>query len=360
MNSQTQASATSSAWWNRIAIGCIVGVMLIMCWAGLLVAGDDISTLQPTVRLLAEGSADQDDMCFWVHASQPANSIVITSDKKASKLFVYDLEGHTLQTIDAPKPGNIDLRQGVKLDGRLVDIVVVNQRTDGFKLLAFQVNRETRQLERLDKTPLTTGQNYGGCLYHSRHSGRLFFICTAETGLVEQHELLGDGQGGVTNRKVRTWQIGKCEGAVADDETGQLYIAEERTGVWKLAAEPDAPATPTLIIPVAAGEKTLRGDVEGLAIVKGLNKTGYLLISDQGSHRYMVYQRAAPHAFVGAFGIAGAEQTDGIEVLAADLGAKFPGGLFACHTDIAPRAMLLTPWKSIAEKLNLKAASASK
>ena len=305
-------------------------------------------TIAPTVQLTEQDTKDQDDMCVWVNQDDPAQSTIIASDKSASQIVVYDLEGQVLQKLDVPKPGNIDIRQNVKIDGQSMDLAVVNQRTGGFKLVIFRVDSKSRKLERIDDA-CETDPNYGGCLYHSMKTGRLFFVCTSDTGTVGQYELKGNGRNRITATKVRDLSIGKCEGAVADDETGMLYVSEEAKGVWKFAAEPDASATGTLIASV--GEHGLKGDVEGLAIYKN-SKGGYLLVSDQGRSRFMVYEREAPHPFVGEFTVEGATHTDGIDVTSANLGSTFPDGLFACHTDRSPRAVLVTPWGPIGKALS--------
>jgi myo-inositol-hexaphosphate 3-phosphohydrolase len=311
-------------------------------------SADDAGAFAPAVRLANPESKDQDDFCIWVHPQEPARSTVIASDKSAGRVFVYDLHGELLQTIAAAKPGNIDIRQGVKLDGRTIDVVAVNQR-DGFKLLVFRVDPQSRKLERLDDGSCLTDPNYGGCLYHSPRTGRLYFICTAESGRIGQYELAGDGKGGIAAKKVRTITIGKCEGAVVDDRAGILYIGEEKKGVWSFGAEPDDSAEGSLIAKV--GEHGLKGDVEGLALVGTSGAEGYLLVSDQGRSRVAVYQREAPHAWVGEFSIGEAFDTDGIDVCTANLGPAFPGGIFACHTDRSPRPVLLTPWPAIAASL---------
>ncbi|HEY3963489.1 MAG TPA: phytase [Planctomycetaceae bacterium] len=313
------------------------------------VSADDAGSFSPVVQLANPESKDQDDACVWVHPERPVESTVIASDKSAGRLFVYDLEGRVLQSLSAAKPGNIDIRQNVKIDGRISDIVVVNQRTQGYKLLVYRIDRQTRKLERLDEGHCATDPNYGGCLYHSGKTQRLYFICTSETGAVEQLELAGNGNGGVQVKKVRNLMIGKCEGAVADDHAGSLFIAEEKNGVWKFDAEPDAPATGSLVAKV--GEHGLKGDVEGLALWRRDGDAGAVLVSDQGRNRVLAYGRAAPHEFIGEFAIAGAVQTDGIELCQANLGPRFPGGVFVCHTDRAPRPLLLTPWPQIAAYL---------
>lgn len=318
---------------------------------------DELLAVKPTTRLLAPEIKDQDDMCVWVDPSQPERSTVIASDKTAGAIFVYDLQGQLLQQIAVNKPGNIDVRQGVKLGERVLDLVVVNQRGGGFKLRVFGVDRQTRRLEPLDNGDLVTGPNYGGCLYHSAKTGKLFFVCTSDAGTVEQYELQAIADGKIGGKKVRAWPVGKCEGAVADDEEAVVYIAEEKKGVWRFPAEPEEPATGTLIVKV--GEHGLKGDVEGLCVYRGSDRSGYLLVSDQGSNRFSLYDRRPPHGFIGHFSIEGAEDSDGIDLSIADFGSGFPKGFFACHTGRVPRAVLITPWQDIASQLPIKASVSS-
>jgi 3-phytase len=329
----------------------VLAMLLGALTVGPLARGAELATFRPAVELAAAQIKDQDDGCIWIHPHEPAKSTIIASDKSAGRVFVYDLDGRLLQAIAVTKPGNIDIRQKVRFAGQPTDLVVVNQRAGGFKLVVFRVDPDSRQLERLDDTACATRPNYGGCLYRSAKTGRLFFVCTSETGAVEQYELKGEGDGKVTAAKVRSLAIGKCEGAVADDQSGELFVAEEKKGVWKFSAEPDGPATGELVVRV--GEHSLKGDVEGLALFRpaGESAGGYLLVSDQGRSRFMAYRRQAPHEFVGEFAIEGAVDTDGIDVCSANLGPRFPDGVFVCHTGRTPRALLVTACGKIAEFL---------
>jgi 3-phytase len=300
----------------------------------------------PTVRLADPAIGDQDDMCVWVHPADPAKSVVVTSDKAANRLFVYDLDGKTIQSVGVKHPGNIDSRTGFPLAGGRVDIVAVNLR-DEKRLAVFKVGPESRKLSRIDDGAIDTGENYGGCLYKSEKTGKFFAVITSYSGAVTQFEL-SDGGGKVRGKKVRAWKVGGvCEGAVADDRAGKVYISEESKGVWELGGEPDDPAPGSLAIKV--GENGLKGDVEGLAIFSRPEGAGYLLVSDQGKNRVRVYRREGKHEYVGAFGVAGMGEPDGIEVVSAGLGPKFPNGLFLCHTGSkSPCPVLLTPWDAIA------------
>src|SRR5262245_19627045 len=242
----------------------------------------------PVRRLADPAIGDQDDMCVWVHPDDPAKSVIITSDKQANKLFVYDLDGKTIQSVDVKHPGNIDTRPGVPLGGEKVDIVAVNIR-DGKLLAVFKMDPKTRKLTRIDDGSITTAENYGGCLYQRKKTGKFYAVVTSKSAAVTQYELI-EVDGKVRGKKVRGWKVGGvCEGAVADDETGKVYIAEEHAGVWELGAEPEDASPGTIVIKV--GENELKGDVEGLAIFTGSDGKGYLLVSDQGKSKIRVYTR---------------------------------------------------------------------
>jgi myo-inositol-hexaphosphate 3-phosphohydrolase len=115
--------------------------LLLFCswqWFDVIAAcGDDVTSLSPTLQLVAPDTQDQDDMCVWIHPNDATQSTIIASDKSADQVVVYSLEGDVLQSVKLPKPGNIDVRQNIKFNGESMDLVVVNQRTDGFKLIIF-------------------------------------------------------------------------------------------------------------------------------------------------------------------------------------------------------------------------------
>ena len=301
--------------------------------------------VKPTLSLIAEGTQDQDDACIWIHPKDASQSTVIASDKSGGKLIVYDLTGKALQILSVPKPGNIDIRQNVKLDGFSGDLVAVNQRTNGYRLLVFRVDPDSRTLVRIDGDRVLTGPNYGGCLYHSQMTGKLYFLCTADSGKVEQHEIMGDQRGDISGRLVRSWQLKKCEGAVADDEAGFFYIAEEQGDIWKVRAEPDQSFEGTRITGV--GEHGMTGDLEGVAIYKRPDFPRCLIVSDQKQSRFLIFGLQAPYPLLGSFTVDGAANTDGIDITSANLGLSFPNGLFICHTDRSPRPLLVTPCQAL-------------
>jgi 3-phytase len=160
-----------------IGLMTVIGLGSLPALAGVVVSA---------VRILSTREiADEDDMCFWLHPTDLSRSTVISSDKKARSLFVYDLEGHVLQAIASPEPGNVDVRYGFPLGGREVDIVAFNDR-ETQRIRVYAVDPATRLLSRVDDDGILTGKNYGFTLYRSATSGRTYAFTGAKAETVVQ------------------------------------------------------------------------------------------------------------------------------------------------------------------------------
>jgi 3-phytase len=323
--------------------------------AGLLAAGVlsiQVATAQVPVAQTYDDpeTSDQDDMCIWVHPSDPAKSALIASDKSAGKIVVYDLEGNTLDITDTPQPGNIDIRHGVEIDGACIDLVAFNERTEE-ALRVYRVDPASRTLERIDDGSIVTGDNYGFTL-HRAADGRLY----AHTGpksstTVAQYELVSDGAGMLHAVETGwTFQQSTIEGMASDDETGYLYLAEEAVGLWKVHATDAGDVTLIAEVGDASG---MEADVEGVTIYYAAGGAGYIIASSQGADKFTVLDRQPPHAPVGEFTIDGVGSTDGIDVINMNLGPAYPQGLFAAHNggDCCP--VQTVRWNDIAAELGL-------
>ncbi|MET0281588.1 MAG: phytase [Steroidobacteraceae bacterium] len=306
-----------------------------------------------------------DDPAIWVHPADPARSLIIGAQKKRG-IEVYDLEGRRLQTLAVGRTNNVDLRQGVLIAGRRRDIVAGSNRDDR-TLTLYEVDAATRRLSDAAAAPIPTGLRdpYGLCMYHSAKSGKLYvFINNPDAGEFRQWEIVASGAK-LSGQLVREFTVGtQAEGCTADDETGALYIAEEDVGLWRYAAEPDGGTQRRAIDTVASGR--LEADVEGVAVFKGRQGAGYVVLSNQGHDNYAVYRREGDNAFIGYFtivandqlGIDGASETDGLEVTSAPLGAAFPHGLLVVQdgrniTPVERQNFKLVPWERVAAALEL-------
>lgn len=298
-----------------------------------------------------------DDPAVWRNAAAPAASLIVGTDKKAG-LYVYGLDGKVRHFIDAGRVNNVDLKDGVAIDGRPGVLVVASDRNDllNARLALFRLDTETSKLSALGTLPGGKGEAYGVCLY--RDAANLYAFIVLKDGTINQ--LLLDVSGATpAGSIVRTMKLGtQSEGCVADDRTGVLYVAEEDVGLWKFDARASGAATAVKI--AAADGKNIVADAEGVAIYPVGDKDGYVVVSSQGDNAFTVYN-IADDSYVGRFRIAdgafgGAEETDGIELIAGDFGAGFPGGLFVAqdgHNGSNAQNFKLVAWADIAKALGL-------
>ena len=302
------------------------------------------------------GSLDEDDMCFWVHPTDPALSTVIVNDKFAGKIFVYDLGGSLVQELPSPSPRNVDTRYGVPFGDTCIDVVAFTDRTEDI-IRVYSVDRSTRKLTRIDDGLIYTHDNYGFTLY--QHSDGSLWGITGDrySGLMRQFALIDNGAGQMSGYETNwTFHETRVEGVVADDETGYYYLGEEEVGIWRVGVFDHTDRTLIARVGDATG---LQGDIEGLALYYAAGGGGYLIASSQGDSTYVVYDRTPPHAHrltfqVGAhaaLGIDGVTDTDGIEVTNQALGPAFPAGLFVVQdgaNDGTNQNFKLVSWPAIA------------
>lgn len=276
-----------------------------------------------------------DDPAIWVHPTDPAKSLVITTNKKLG-LDVQDLAGKRVSSLPIGRVNNVDLREGFLLGGKPVTLVAASNRTtQGISLL--RLDPATRSLVDVGDGVIPTGlaDPYGLCLYRSASSGNtyVFINDNNDSGTMRQWQLSAAGDK-VRAEPVRSFEVGSlAEGCVADDATGALYVAEEDVALWRYSAEPDGDTARRAVAKVGPGELT--DDAEGVAIWAGPDGTGYIVLSNQGADNYAVFRREGDNALVGYFsivanellGIDGVSETDGLDVSSAPLGPDYPQGL---------------------------------
>ncbi|MCX6465541.1 MAG: phytase [Pseudonocardiales bacterium] len=333
---------------RRIGMAALVAMLVVGAAVGIAApAGAAIPPITPvsadaeTVPVANAGDA-ADDPAVWVHPTDGAASLLIGNDKLGA-LEVYDLGGGLRQRITTGTSfwGNVDVRQGVDVGGRTVDVVA----TFNAGLRLYTVDVATRRLRAVtDGTGVypTTGE--GLCLHHSAATGDVSAFVISRAGFVRQFRLTdGDADGLLEAAVVREFAVGsEAEGCVADDDRGLLYIAEERTGLWRYGAEPGAGDARTLVDAVQPGGH-LAADAEGVTLVDTGADAGYLVVSAQNTadptQSYFATYDRQTNAFTGAFRIVdgtaadGCTRTDGITASTAALGPAFPAGVFVCQDD---------------------------
>jgi 3-phytase len=313
----------------------------------------------PVTQVYSAGQGgDQDDMAVWIHPTDPAQSTVITADKERGRVYVYDLDGRILQTIDSPTPGNVDLRYGLPAGGACLDVVAFNERGEQ-AIRVYRVDATSRNLERIDDGAIATGKNYGFTLYRHR-DGTLYGYTGSKSdrSVLRQYRLYANPAGRISGSPT-SWRFetSTAEGMAGDDETGYLYLAEESTGLWRVHALD--PSDRTLVARQGESE-ALRADVEGVTIYYGRDGAGFLIVSSQGNDSFAVFSRERPHRLIGSFRLAGVGSTDGIDVVNLALGTKFPQGVLFAHNGAHCCPVVAARWQDIvAEVAGLQIDTAS-
>jgi 3-phytase len=297
-----------------------------------------------------------DDPAIWRNAANPAQSLIIGTDKRAG-IHVYDLQGRQVSFTPSPRLNNVDVRD---VGGSIGVLVAASDRQDlaQAQMALFRLDTAARKLLPLVTLPVGAGEAYGMCLWQRTRDRALFGFVVLKDGRIDQVAI--DTSGAVLSGKVvRSMKLGtQSEGCVVDDRTGILYVAEEDVGLWKFDAAPDGSTVPTAI--AKADGKEIVMDAEGVALAPSGTDGGYVIVSSQGDNAYTVYK--LPEAnYMGRFRINdgaldSVQETDGIELMLGDFGADFPNGLFVVQDGDnrpATQNFKLVDWAEIKRALGL-------
>ncbi|MEH6305855.1 phytase [Olivibacter sp. CPCC 100613] len=321
-------------------------------------------TLQATV-ITETVKHDSDDPAIWIDRKNAENSLIIGTDKDSDgALYAFDLHGKIVKRVDNIKrPNNVDIAYDFSLNGKKIDIAVVTERErDKIRIFALP-----------DLVPVDDGgidvfvgeaerAPMGIALYTRPSDREIFAIVGRKSGPAEgylwQYQLIDNGKGHITGKTVR--KFGKYSGkkeieAIAvDNELGYIYYSDEQTGLRKYIADPDANNNEELAL---FGETGFSKDHEGIAIYKTGQETGYILVSNQGSHTFMVYPREGAEGNPNSYPLlaeipVSAMETDGADATSVSLGTQFPAGfLVAMSTN---RTFHIFDWREVSERIEQK------
>lgn len=278
------------------------------------------------------GSGDAaDDPAIWVRKDRPALSRILGTDKKLG-LSVYDLQGRETQFLPVGRINNVDLRQGLRYEGpggRTRDLASASQR-DRRSVVLFDI-AANGHVSTLAELPTELDDVYGLCSARNPAGGYDVFVNDKDGRLHQLRVTRHDGQWR-SDIVARHRFDSQPEGCVADEAGRQLFVGEEKRGVWRLALDDGGLiGDARLVLPVG---DTLKADVEGLAVHRG-PRGARLVVSAQGDDSYTVLEADAPHRVLGRFriglnvarGIDGVSETDGLDVTSANLGGEYRDGL---------------------------------
>lgn len=310
---------------------------------------------QPIVR----GGDSSQDVALWVNSGSPAQSLLLVSDSVVG-LLAYRLDGVEQDAVLSEVPAyGVDVREGFALAGGTAPLVVVaNGALPG--LTAYIVDPLSLRLRRVDSGNLRVAgfSPRSVTLYRSAATGKFYAFMADDSGAVQQLELRSTADGGVEGEPVRSFAVGGAiAGAVADDQQGFLFVAQQDTGLWRYAAEPDMGDERARVTDAIS---PLTPPLGGLSLYTLANGTGYLLAASAGSDQVVLLDRRPPHAHVGSFFVVESGRIDAVtgpvtvEASSEALGPNFPAGLVAVH-DAVNNPMQndkLVSWLSVANAFN--------
>lgn len=305
--------------------------------AAALLAADmaplpEIAAQAETAPVTQSKGDTADDPAIWRNPRDPAKSLIISTDKKAG-IAIHALDGRLLSFQPLGNLNNVDIRADVAIGGKNAILVAASDRTDKDRplLRLFRLDPAKPTLVPIGMVGSPEGEAYGLCL-HRRSDGIDAFMVHKE-GVIEQIRL-DLGKPAISGKVIRSFDLkSRSEGCVADDRTGQLYVAEDKVALWRIDTDPDKPITPVKIADV--DDVRLHKDAEGLAILPQGSDGGLLFASSQGDNSIAVF-RLPDVRYVGAYRIKGgtidgAEDTDGIALHSGSFGTGWEGGLFVAQ-----------------------------
>ena len=343
-------------------------------------------TAPPAIEVLPRVATDSvkidaDDPAIWIHPTDHAKSVIIGTDKNEDGgLYVWDLHGKQIQYVPLWRPNNVDVRYGMKVGDRMIDLAVTNLRRlqkgknvirGSREIKVFEINPTDGTLTDITtaegiKTP-ELDEPYGLCLYRRPADGAIFVIESSKDGesakSLHQYRLIPDGFGKVKGIYVRSFGkdtiIDQVEGLVADDELGFIYAADEKAAIRKYYADPDKGDNNEIV--AFALDDGIQGDREGLAIYRCDSATGYLLLSNQVGGEFSsvkVYRREGDegkphqHRLLATVNTRGSAETDGLDVTSRPASPEFPHGFLVKH-DSPGRCFKLYAWEDIVKSYPL-------
>jgi 3-phytase len=323
-----------------------------------------VTAIKPVV-VTEPVSVDTDDPAIWINKVDPANSLVIGTDKDANGgLYVFDLKGKIIKdkTITGlQRPDNVDIEYGLKIGGHDRDIAVVTERMT-HKLRIYGLPT----MQPLDNGGLEVFEGETGDLhrdlmgismYKDTKTGDVFAIVGRKNGpdgeYLWQYKLEDNGNNGVKGTLVR--KFGKYSGKkeiesiAVDDELGYIYYSDEGVGVRKYYADP-AKGNEELAL---FATTNFAADHEGISIYTINDGTGYILVSDQGENNFNVYPREGTakgphdHPLIKVIPTS-TQESDGSEVTSVSIPGTFESGLFVGMS--ADKTFQLYRWEDMAGK----------
>lgn len=304
-------------------------------------------------KVITQSTAtDSDDPAIWVDPTDPNNIMILGTDKGDTNggVYVFDMEGgiDTARSITGLlRPNNVDVEYGLNIsDSTTIDIAVFTERG----------RKSIRVLRLPDMVFVDNGginvfegepdgdfnSPMGVAIFKDIATGNISAIVSRKNGPVDgtylwQYRLTADSSGMVTGQLARKFGDyvgnGEIEAIGVDDTLGFVYYSDEAFGIRKYLAHPDSSSEEVAHF----GDADFKEDREGIAIWPTASGKGFIIVSDQQDHSFVLYPREGSaddphmHRLVGRWPLS-TEETDGCEVYAGPA-PGFPNGIFMAMSE---------------------------
>jgi 3-phytase len=270
------------------------------------------------------------DPAIWLNPNDPEKSLIIGTNKK-SGIEVYDLEGTTIQIINAGIFNDVDLRDGFWFMDKAVTLLA-GSNCNNNSITMFYIDPDKGLIsDSICNIPSQMDTIFGLCMYKDLKTLRYYVFVNGKGGQVEQWEIRSKNQE-IDAELMRTIKAERqTESMVADDANGRLYLGVEEEGIFSIEADPGK----TPLFRKIAGSDTdnphIKYDIEGLALFEYHEET-FLVASIQGNFSYAIFETGKHERYLTSFVIEdgivdGAEETEGIEIYPFPISVKYPEGL---------------------------------
>lgn len=318
----------------------------------------------PSVGTVGDDAAD--DPAVWASTTPvtiggvQTPGFVVGTDKKAG-LYVYGFDGKILQFMPEGLLNNVDVVEGLSLDGRPQLLIGASDRTPGRTGVALYLfdpaGTGDNKVRYWGSIATDVVEPYGFCF--ARRGEEVHAVLVGHEGELRQFIVAAGTDGRPAAQLVRRAEIGSIsEGCAADPATDALYVNEENVGLWRYGLDPASGGARTLVQPVAPG--LLVADAEGLTTLTD-GEARYLIASSQGDSTFPVWRiDGAEPQFKGRFvvvdgAVDGVTGTDGLAALGGAVG-PFPEGLVAIQDDVndtGTQNFKYVDWRDIRAALGL-------
>lgn len=341
-------------------------------WGAVLLAQAIAVTAVGETAPVASRADAADDPAIWVHPTEPANSLILATDKTFG-LRVYDLAGVERQALAIGRLNNVDVLAGVTLADWRGDLAIASNRSDDSIALFAVAADGVQQIGAFSVAP----EPYGVCL--GRDGDAVTVFVAHKQGYVQPFVLTALSE---PPRAVPpVFFESQIEGCVFDAAHRRLLVGEEARGLWAVDFADGLFRAETLsLVDAVGGPFGLVADVEGVTLYEQADGAGVVIVSAQGADRFIAYDRRSleplgQFEIVAGAGVDGAQETDGLAAIAAPLGPQFPFGALivqdgfnvapdggpdgrtADEVPLAPQNFKIIDWRSIAAALPPTAAN---